>query len=41
MLIKALAWLFTPPKKTRGRSGFGEQVLGWLALAALIVFALG
>lgn len=41
MLIKALAWLFAPQKKTRSRSGGEDRVLGWLALAALIVVWVG
>lgn len=40
MLINVLAWLFTPPKKSRGRSGGDDRVLGWLLLALLVLWGL-
>ena len=37
MLIKVLAWLFAPPKKTRRRSDLTDQLQGWFVLALLLV----
>ena len=41
MLIKALAWLFTPPPKTaRRKSGLDQdKVVGWLMLILLTLAA--
>jgi len=41
MLIKALSWLFTPPKKTRSRSGSSDPLVGWAALALIILTLVG
>ena len=41
MLIKALSWLFTPPKKTRSRSGADDPLVGWAVLALLILILAG
>jgi hypothetical protein len=41
MLIKALAWLFAPQKKTRRTSGGGGDLTGWLLLALVTLAWLG
>ncbi|WP_280952582.1 hypothetical protein [Roseovarius aestuariivivens] len=37
MLIKALSWLITPPKKTRGHAGSDDQFRGWVVLVLIVV----
>ena len=36
MLINALAWLFMPVKKARGKTGGDDRLLGWLVLIVVL-----